>query len=222
LYFPGACTLATPQVCRSLLDHPKIEVITGSAVSRWPATATVLACGTHSRQFPGAQYLELATVAGQVELLTLSGSPKTAINLPIVGNGYLAPADPGLVVGATYEYRDWSEGEATKANLRIVDRFVDGGYHWHAASRGARSVSSDRAAVAGPLFDSAGEPLANRYVSTGHGSMGTVSGPFCAAIVSARITGTFPPVTPDIESLVSPLRFRHRQRKRGYRFDARN
>jgi hypothetical protein len=50
--------------------------------------------------------------------------------------------------------------------------------------------------------------------------MGTVSAHFSAALIAADIVGDFAPMSPSLRELLSPLRFRLRQRKRGYKFGA--
>ena len=214
LWFPHACTINTPRLCNLLLDHPAIELVTQAALTDWPDGPTVLACGNEACAFDGAQYLELAAVSGQLDVVQPAGTP-AKINIPILGNGYLAPADGKLGVGATYEYRDWAPGAARQANLQQLQ---PADYAWQASYRGVRSVSSDRTPIAGQLTDLDGNGQRDRYVSTGHGSMGTVSSHYGAALVTARITGEFAPMSLAIQQALAPLRFRQRQARRGYKF----
>jgi glycine/D-amino acid oxidase-like deaminating enzyme len=108
---------------------------------------------------------------------------------------------------------------ATAHNLAQLD---GRDFEWRFRARGTRTVSSDRVAVAGPLFDAADRPLAPLYVTTGHGSMGNVSSHFAGALLAAEITGDLPPMGPALVAALSPLRFRVRQRRRGIRHGARN
>ncbi|MBX3705428.1 MAG: tRNA (5-methylaminomethyl-2-thiouridine)(34)-methyltransferase MnmD [Pseudomonadales bacterium] len=217
LWFADAGVVTTPTLCRALLDHPNIELI-DRAIPLPDAppdddAPMILACGAAIRACAPARYLELAAVHGQLDAVTTGALPRA----PVVGNGYLAPAAGRLTLGATYEYRPWSPERATAANLAQLG---DQDHKWFERARGTRVTSSDRNAVAGPLYDADGRPLAPLYVSTGHGSMGNVSSHFSAALVSALITGDAPPLSPDLVDLLSPLRFRLRQARRGYRFGA--
>jgi tRNA 5-methylaminomethyl-2-thiouridine biosynthesis bifunctional protein len=224
LRFTGAAIIRTPELCRQLLAHPDIELVSES-VPDWPETTTVLACGTGCQNFSSAEYLELAGVSGQVDLFRTDNELLQQLPVALVGNGYLATGLGGLVAGATYEYQPWPQARATAANRGYLEAFAAtaaGSIEWLQHYRGERCVSSDRTPVAGGLFDESGEPLPGRYVSTGHGSMGTVSAHFCAALIAADIVGDFAPMTAPLRALLSPQRFRRRQHRRGYKFGASN
>ncbi|MCB1686061.1 MAG: tRNA (5-methylaminomethyl-2-thiouridine)(34)-methyltransferase MnmD [Pseudomonadales bacterium] len=242
LWFPDACVLDTPRFCRALLDHPRIEYRPGTRVADWPDAAAVLAAGFESRTFPGAGYLELSRIGGQINLLEAAVPDPDALRCALVGPGYLAPADlavpgsdlcggdPGactdretirrIGVGATYEYRPWSVERATRANLAHSTGYGLEGWRSAGHHKALRCVSSDRVPIAGPLTTLEGDCLPDRYVTTGHGSMGTVSAHFSALLISAHILGEFTPATGDLTEAVSPARFRRRQARRGYRFGA--
>lgn len=221
LQFADAWLVDTPALCAALLEHPNIEV-EQVQLSRWPETPAIAACGLATRELPGAEYLELAGVSGQLDVFRAESAAMPRVAL--VGNGYLAPLADGFAVGASYEYQPWPEADATSNNQRILQRLTgvaEAALSWQARSRGERSVSSDRLPIAGELIDQNGVTLTGRYVSTGHGSMGTVSSHYAAAELVSRITGDFSPLGDGAE-LLSPARFRVRQARRGYRFAARN
>jgi len=192
LWFGDVCLVDTPQLTRTLLDHPGIELVTGEGIDRWPGEPTVLACGTDARRFEGAGYLELGRVHGQLDVFRSRSEALAALAVPIVGNGYVTPL-PGRAPG-------------TPAAL------IAAGATW--------TVSSDRNPVVGPLFDQASTARVDRYVSLGHGSMGTVTSHLAATVLAARIQGDFEPLAAACRVLVTPLRFRQRQARRGYRFGA--
>jgi glycine/D-amino acid oxidase-like deaminating enzyme len=176
----------------------------------------VLACGASTRTFPAAGYLEIAAVHGQLDFVAAEAAPR----LPLVGRGYLVPGGNGLLaVGSTYEYQPWDPHAASRANLA---QLAGHRYRWRYRCRGTRSVSSDRTAVAGPLFDPDGRAVPDLYVTTGHGSAGNVSTHLAAALLTAHITGDCPPLQRCLEAALSPLRFRERQARRGYRHNARD
>ena len=51
--------------------------------------------------------------------------------------------------------------------------------------------------------------------------MGNVTSHYAGAVVSAQLLGDFPPLTTTLEAALSPLRFRQRQARRGYRHGTR-
>lgn len=246
LWFPDACLVDTPLLTRTLLDHADIELATGEPVDGWPAGPTVLACGLDARRFEGAGYLELGRVLGQLDVFRTTTPALAALAVPIVGNGYVTPLPgkekpgrekpgketpgkekPGhgtpttlIAAGATYEYQAWPEGQATRRNLSHVERLSGDGASPERFCRGERTVSSDRNPVVGSLFDLAAQICVDRFVSLGHGSMGTVTSHLAADLLAARIGGDFEALGADGRALVTPLRFRHRQQRRGYRFGA--
>ncbi len=213
LHLPAAGVVNIPTLVAALLAHPGIEVIRARA-HRPPADGpTVLACGPAVHEFPEARYLEVAPVQGQLDLVRMEPPA-----LPLVGQGYLVPAGDGLVAaGSTYEHRPWDPEAASRSNLAQI---AGHRYHWHSRCRGTRTVTSDRTAIAGPLFDAHGDPLPGLCVSTGHGSAGNVTAHLAAAVITARLTGDCPPLARPLEAALSPRRFRDRQARRGYRHNA--
>ena len=224
LQFHDTWIIDTPALCRAMLDHPNIQTIESQAATDWSDTPTVLACGVASRAFAGAEYLELAEVGGQIDLFEPQATALAQLPVALVGNGYLAPTDLGLAAGATYEYGPWTPERASSTNLEHLQTLsgVDSAdVRWRSSHRGTRSVSSDRTPIVGQLVDSTGQSLDGRFVSTGHGSMGTVTSHQGAALLSAELVGDFLPMAPGQAGLLSPRRFRERQAKRGYKFGAR-
>ena len=232
LWFPDGGIVDTPGLCAALLRDPLIETVASAAIlSEGPAeqgVPMVLACGIACLTAPAARYLELAAVHGQLDFVSLDPASATAPRAPVVGNGYLVPHEGQLAAGATYEYQPWDPARASRQNLlQLGDRPLT----WRRRIRGTRTVSSDRTAIAGQLIGAPGgagqrdvpaSPAgATIYVSTGHGSMGNVSSHFAGALIAARICGDAPPMSPALEAQLSPLRFRDRQQRRGYRQGAR-
>ncbi len=224
LWFPDACTVDTPRFTRFLLDHPAIEVRARSPLEDWPEGPAILASGIAARDLPGAAFLELGVVSGQLDRMERGAGPLRGLNAPITGYGYLAPLGGHcLAVGATYEYQPWPPGQATQANLKTLSRLVgDPADDCRPIDcyRASRCVSSDRTPVVGALVDLNGRENVDRFVSVGHGSMGTVTAHIAAALIGARVRGGVLPLTRPLADLVSPARFRIRQKKRGYRFGA--
>lgn len=225
LWLPDAGTVALPELVRGLLDEAaergleqveaRLLPAMGPGGAALPDGPLVLACGAETRAFSEAGYLELAPVAGQIDVVTVAEAPA----VPLVGNGYLVPmggADGAarVALGSTYEYRPWEPGRATVHNLEQLDGRP---HRWVGAWRGTRSVSSDRTAIAGPLFDPGGVALRDRLVTTGHGSAGNATAHLAAAVLSAYLSGDCPPLARPVEAALSPRRFRERQARRGFR-----
>ncbi|MCZ6710862.1 MAG: tRNA (5-methylaminomethyl-2-thiouridine)(34)-methyltransferase MnmD [Gammaproteobacteria bacterium] len=216
LWFPNSRVIDTPALCNALLDHPNIEPRYRSPLTSLTAHPTVLACGISCRDFSEANFLEIAPVYGQVDLVRLPNPPA----IPLVGNGYLVPwQQHDLLAGTTYEYQPWDPAAATRANMAQLEN-IGLRSQWLSRARATRCVSSDRTPVAGRLYDMDRAPIANAYVSTAHGSMGTVFCHFAAALVTGQICGEFPPMTRSLEIALSSERFRLRQERRGVRHNA--
>ena len=205
LFFPWAGVVEPAALTRALLDHRRIDVRLGQRAPK-DVRPLVLACAGAVRDYPPAAYLETAQVHGQVDIVTMDDRPRLAV----VGDGYLAPAACGVVAGATFEHRAWPVRQASESNLRAV---AGRPYRWKGRARATRTIASDRMPIVGELAP-------GLYVSTAHGSMGMVSAPFAAAMLSSRMTGDYAPVDPAVAELVAPERFRRRQARRGFRMGA--
>ena len=160
---------------------------------------------------------------GQLEQVQLIGGP----SLPLVGDGFITPGDGSYSVGSSYEQSPWPPARARAFNL---DRFeawwadtTDAPLRYEAVGRvrGCRAVTSDRLPVIGPLHDAAGVPRKNQFISTGHGSHGTISAPFAADCIAAVLNGEFSVLDTEEDACVSGLRFLQRQARRGLRHGAR-
>ena len=225
LWFPDACLVDTPRFTRTLLHHPEIEVRTGVSNENWPDGTAVLACGSAARNFPGAAFLEIGGIYGQLDLIRPETAPAGRLSLPLLGRGYVTPLPAGdedavLAVGATYEHAPWPVQRATRANLDHLTALASAPGRPVAAVKAERTVSSDRNPVIGTLYDLDETPCEARLVSVGHGSMGTVSAHLGASLIAGRLGIGLVPLAAPSRALVSPLRFRRRQARRGYRFGA--
>ncbi|MDA1073666.1 MAG: tRNA (5-methylaminomethyl-2-thiouridine)(34)-methyltransferase MnmD, partial [Proteobacteria bacterium] len=136
LKFRHGRALNLRELSRRLLDHPNIELRLGERISALPPGETVLACAVDCQTFAAARHLEIAPVHGQIDRLLLDDPPP----LPIVGDGYVVPDGSSTVVGATYEYRPWSEEAATQKNLEQLESGRK--YQWQNRERATRCVSS--------------------------------------------------------------------------------
>ena len=197
LHFPHAAMIDGPALCRSLLDHPDIRVDPGAPTG----DITVYACGAAITDF--VPELEVTALIGQAD--RFASKP---LHIPVLGDGYFAPAGDSCWVGSTYEYRPWKTSDATAANAeRFRDLFSRSPARPIDVFRGARAVTSDRTPIVGRLD-------ANTYVSVGHGSNGTTSAALAAEWIASLIAQECPPVTRAIETLCRAERFRERQLRR--------
>lgn len=226
LYLEDAATVDIPVLLTALTAHAGIDVECRRVTALPNDIPVILACGTGIRDFPAARYLELSAVHGQLDLVDMHAAPA----LPLVGAGYLVPARGAaagdlpmgqrrVAAGSTYEYRPWDPAQASRANLAQLDGQA---FTWRGRCRGTRSVSSDRTAIAGPLYDANGQALSELLVSGGHGSAGNVSAHMAGAVLTAHLTGDCPPLQQPLAAALSPRRFRERQARRGVRHGSRS
>ncbi|MEM7220655.1 MAG: tRNA (5-methylaminomethyl-2-thiouridine)(34)-methyltransferase MnmD [Pseudomonadota bacterium] len=209
------------RLCRALLAHSDIEwreePSSADEASANPTTASecgtplVLANAIATRQHAAARYLELASIAGQIDLC----SHPQPLTQPVVGDGYAAPYRGGVAIGATYEYRPLAPREASASNLaRWPDLRPRGRF------RAARTVTSDRLPVFGALYDPTLAPLPGVQVLTGFGSSGMSAAPLAAECVAASLCGEFAPISSALQAALDGRRFRERQARRGPRMGA--
>jgi tRNA 5-methylaminomethyl-2-thiouridine biosynthesis bifunctional protein len=211
LWFPSAKTIDLPRLCMALLSHANIEFHARAADPN-DSEPNILCAGTASRFLPtpGPQnfaWMEIADVEGQLDDVRISSAMP---NVPIVGNGYVVPHATGLTIGATYEYKPWTHEAASAHNIELNSNYLGPCLTPVSRIRATRAVSSDRVPLVGQLGE-------NIWVASAHGSMGTSSAPFAAAVVASELLGWIPPASPAVVALLNPLRFLARQARRGVR-----
>ena len=197
------------------------ETLTGSADARHPL---ILATGATRDLTEAANYLEVLPVWGQIEILPLAPQPR----LPLIGDGFTVPMPDGrTALGATYEYQPWDDARAHQTNLKRLQDY------WHTAAgltlgsgprdraRGQRAVTSDRLPILGELSNESGEALPGLHLNLGHGSSGLTLVPWMAESLASRLCGELVPMLAEQWGMVSGLRFRERQAKRGFKHGAR-
>ena len=240
LFFPHGRALDLGRLCGELVRHESIDYRPGTRVraistdtiaalvttnaETIPCDQVVLCTGAETNDFTQARYLELVPVWGQIDRIR----PARAPTIPIVGEGFMIPIGPDWGVGATYEHKTWEGDRARNFNLQRFDDW------WRGLTgtdpvreptgniRGTRAVASDRMPIVGPLFDPRGERTPRLIVNTGHGSQGTVTAPFTAECVASELAGEFAPCTRAEIDVLSSMRFRTRQARRGLRHGARD
>ncbi|MEH6556370.1 MAG: bifunctional tRNA (5-methylaminomethyl-2-thiouridine)(34)-methyltransferase MnmD/FAD-dependent 5-carboxymethylaminomethyl-2-thiouridine(34) oxidoreductase MnmC [Oceanicoccus sp.] len=132
-FFPGAGWLSPSYLCRSLAEHPRINVIRYTEVldiefsdNNWQlkgadnqpiatAAAVIIANGRDAVQFQQTSHLPVKTIRGQVTLLN-SNYTHSNLNTVICHEGYITPASNGQhSLGATFDNGD------TDISLRAYD-----------------------------------------------------------------------------------------------------
>ena len=122
-WFPRSGWLHPPAVCRSLADHPLIELhercgeislgpIKGgwraldSSGRAWDAPCAIVATGTASAQLAHLAWLPTQAIRGQTTLLP-GTSESSRLRAVICHEGYIAPARAGIhCIGATFDPAD--------------------------------------------------------------------------------------------------------------------
>jgi len=233
LYLPQAGTIRPSLFVEALLRELDVstEPVPQDAAIRIDATGASAVdsfCGGH-----------LAASLGQIDLLDMP-PPACAITF---GN-YIAPLGDRLVTGATYDKApaDLMPLPTPMPDIARSQRNIDAaGSILSGLSSGAvaesraawRCVTVDRHPVAGPALDTdqflsdydglrtgARGPFPaatwknGDYALAGLGSRGLVTAPLCAAMITAMVTGTPMPVSPDVMAMLSPARFLVRDLKR--------
>ncbi|MEE4202850.1 MAG: FAD-dependent 5-carboxymethylaminomethyl-2-thiouridine(34) oxidoreductase MnmC, partial [Halieaceae bacterium] len=130
LWYPEAAWLHPAAICRALLEHPNIDLKTGTgqvsihqeSQDSWRATnaqGETLASGDHvilataweTRQFTSTEWLPLQVIRGQTTHIT-STPPLDALKSIICHRGYLPPAVNGIhCIGASFGPNDEATDE---------------------------------------------------------------------------------------------------------------
>jgi tRNA 5-methylaminomethyl-2-thiouridine biosynthesis bifunctional protein len=174
------------------------------------AEIVCVACGMASASLvPG---LPLRPVRGQASFIPGESAPAT-----VLFGGYVAPAQGGVIVGATHD-RDQVSLEARPGdharNLaalaevlpELAARLEGRPYE---AYVGVRATTADYLPLAGPC------ELPGLFVLTGLGSRGFTLAPLLAEHVAALALGAPSPLPAPLADLVDPARFERRARRRG-------
>lgn len=198
----------------------------GSTLS---ADCVVVANSYQARAFEQTAIYPVLPLRGQVSHLAQTPASQ-AIRQVICGQRYLAPADAdGLhCAGASYvkhtENTDLNPGEHQDNLDKLGVLFTLPGFQRDADMSGRASIrgaSQDYLPIAGAVADAsqtrAGSDISDLpglYLSSGHGSHGTVSCPLIAEHLAALICHEASPLPQAQSALISPARFVRRLRKR--------
>ncbi|MFN2361254.1 MAG: bifunctional tRNA (5-methylaminomethyl-2-thiouridine)(34)-methyltransferase MnmD/FAD-dependent 5-carboxymethylaminomethyl-2-thiouridine(34) oxidoreductase MnmC [Marinobacter sp.] len=218
LWFPGSGWLEPGMLCRTQVDHPRIQRCFGFDVHRltpcngkWHIAGNgeqdviadrVVICAGHLTPglVPLRSEFRFRTIRGQVSHL-----PEPSLSNPSVvlcGPGYINPAHQGIALtGATFDLHDQSPALSARShqeNLSMLASMAPAALNSAAGGIdpdrlegkvGFRCTTHDYQPVAGPLTDPAGFALEGIDLFTGLGSKGLSYAPLLAEYLADRITG---------------------------------
>lgn len=218
-HLPQSGWIVPPALVTAMLDHPNIQVRSGSEVTssrkegvgwqlqladgtKLQAPLVVLATAFDSGL--GSTRLAMGRARGQLSMLPeRDGRPLQKI---VCRDGYITPAVQGLhVVGATVQHDD-DDGSARRSDdeqnferlQRLLPGFADSS-ELRSGRVGWRSTTPDRL----PLVGKVDEGL---YVSLGHGARGITCAPLCGEFLAAMICGAPLPIGVEWVARLDPLR----------------
>ena len=205
--FPMSFVVNGRDMCHTLADHLKIEVVAKDLHAPIPDTTVIYATGSTSLLGELANSWESLTIEGQTDSFTHANH--TAIpRITTIQDGYIVPTSSGCVVGSTYEYTKWKPGLATSTNLGKLEQTTNQKNWSHNESfRGERTVTSDKLPIVGQVSP-------NVWVNLAHGSAGTSSTPYCGEILASQLSGELAPLWQECVDTLLPTRFKERQVRR--------
>ncbi len=244
LRLPLAGYLSPPELCRRMLDHPKIKTVFSTEVSALETLdydAVVLALGNNTKIFPVTAWLPLHSRRGQMTYLKATPQSEKVTRI-ICHEGGISPPVNGIhYAGATFQHeepglpdlRDCDHREMlarlNKYNpeLGFTAADVVGG------RAGYRATTPDHMPIIGPCPDYAafmeifaglrigkntateGKFVDRLYIATGFGGQGLPGAPLAGEIVACQISGDPLPVPASLMPYLAPERFILRDLKRG-------
>ncbi len=149
LYYPEAGWVHPPALCRALLDHPNIKVMTGQTIDnlervneQWlllnegkeiaSGKTVIIAGGTESTHWKQLEYLPLKAIRGQISTFEAT-SESTKLSTCLCGEGYTAPAINGVhTIGATFDFQSDSREvsmDCHEKNLSMQSQWFSSFHH---------------------------------------------------------------------------------------------
>lgn len=244
LHFPLAGFLSPPDLCRRLLDHPKIKTVYSTeipALDKLEGDAVIIALGNNTKKFSETSWLPLVSVRGQMTYLKETAQSKN-LSQVVCHDGAISPAVNGIhYAGATFQREEPAtpalRPEDDAENLHKLHQYLpDLGLTAAGivgARAGYRTSMPDHLPVAGPcpdypLFTQAfpshhpgrGKKVEGKfherlYLSTGFGGQGLTGAPLAGEIIASQIAGEPLPIPESLMPYIAPERFILRDLKRG-------
>jgi tRNA 5-methylaminomethyl-2-thiouridine biosynthesis bifunctional protein len=222
LWFPRSGWIDLRAACEALLTHPHIarvhslvtELRSGTLWSLGTDSGKDLACdqlviaaGPQVSAFELTSHLPLATVAGQLSIVSW---PHHGLRAVLSGDGYVAPLSPDrLAAGATYVRESSAhlpDADGRRANTQRLRSMLGG--------LGEIDIVEDFAAIRTTSADRQpimGEITGGVHVSAAHGSHGAAMAPLAAEIIAGSIDREPPVLDPAELRQLNPARFEPRR-----------
>lgn len=207
------------------------------------ANIVVIANSYHAREFDQTRLYPVAPLRGQITQVAASDR-SAALGMVVCSERYLAPVSPTgeHCIGASYVKRSTEtqlsqieQDENLARSSQIRQRLQLGEPDQLRGRASIRGSSGDYLPIAGAVPDpelpeltygssrhlvqgeeSLGDPeaLPGLFISTGHGSHGTVSCPVLAEHIACVALGEASPLPRALAECVAPIRFIRRQRRK--------
>jgi tRNA 5-methylaminomethyl-2-thiouridine biosynthesis bifunctional protein len=238
LHFPFGGYLSPPELCRRLLDHPRIKTIFSQRISSLdslPGDTVIIAGGYDTKNFKETSWLPLVSVRGQMTYLRENAQSRH-MSMVICHEGSISPAVNGLHhAGATFQREPPAEpalrAEDHAENLDNLAKYLP---HLGFTTEdiiggrvGYRASLPDHLPALGPCPDHdyfvknfstrgfAGKYSEKIYLSTGFGGQGLSGTPLAGEIIACLIAGDPLPLPQSVMPYLAPERFILRDLKRG-------
>lgn len=215
LLYKDAGYILPNDLCRSLIDSPKINLFTSAEVKNISTIQDVTSFSVDEKIYEyedvclctGSDTSKLLKIEGfnikrgQVTHIETQDSILN-INLPICAKGYISPQVNDLhIVGSSYSNEDHTKltEEEHLSNLKNLKLISDGDMVINSGKAGLRAVAKDHMPIVGKKN--------GLYISTCHGSRASVTAPISAEIISNLIANEAPPLMKRELEHLSPERF---------------
>jgi len=234
-YIEASKDLVHLQLNNKALDIEKVaegyKILDASGNTLAEANIVVVANAYDCRSFKELEWLKVEAVKGQLCKLGYSTEKLKNLKMPVCANGHVTPGtDSYHYLGATYHHGDPTDAPDPAKSQALFEKFSD----WLPSFKGAKLVegservsyrtsSYDRIPYIGQVPDyrkvqqhytdrnfspqSEGLYFSGLYLSTGHGSRGTLSCPFAAEILAAQICNEPLPLERELVDAISSFRY---------------
>ena len=242
--FPLGGFLSPPELVRRMLDHPKIDVVYGSAAASLKdieGDAVVVAAGNGMAAFDETAWLPVVPVRGQITFFRATAQSEGMTRVQCHDGGISPMVDGIHFVGATFHREDFSPPEARAEddieNLARVNKFLPQlgltDKDIAGARAGFRCTLPDHLPALGPCPDYAaftrllpsqlpgrgkkaeGRFLERIHIAAGFGGQGLTGAPLGGEIVASLIANDVLPLPQSVMPYLAPERFILRDIKRG-------
>ena len=215
LLYKDAGYILPNEICRFLIDSPKINLFTSSEVKNLSTSKGITSFTVNEKDY---EYKDVCLCAGSdtSKLIEVEGFNRkrgqvthiktrdniSNIKLPVCAKGYISPQVNDLhIVGSSYSDEDHAEltEEEHLSNLRNLRLIYDDDVVVDSGRAGLRAVSKDHMPIVGEKD--------GIYINTCHGSRASVTAPISAEIISNLIANEAPPIMKRELEHLSPKRF---------------